>query len=118
MSRLVLLNGLPLSFGGPCYICHIFAVFPISPETLRKIANEASEVVCFVRHNSTLNYLNSLLGVNLTPSNDKYYFMHNSNDIVVVAIAKNYNRDGGEVNEPEIELFEIDYYDGPDALNI
>lgn len=108
---IALLNALPLNFSGEALFGkHCFVVREISEKELKEFLNENEVIECFIRHSTTIEYLNTLLGLNLKPSNAKKAW--SNYDKAIIVVADNYRRDGKEVEEElKLKYFLVEYYD-------
>ena len=108
-SRVVFLNALPLN------------AFSISEgeEVLLRVAKESYESIrglvkdhaeagipmeCYIRHSSTVELLNKLLGLNLKPSSGLYGYRE-GDKIIVVTLKKPIRGEEVEVKPEDIEFY-------------
>lgn len=116
--RLVLLNSLPLTAIKEKEVSLI--IRKTTPEEFKKIRLEILKpktVISYIRHPETLKFTLKALGLTNVIQKEKEKYVFDRGDIVLAVVATNYERNFKEVENPNLEFYDIIFFPSISAFN-
>ncbi len=107
MDRVVLLNALPLNAFPPEWRDYAIQIMKAELEDVYQDIVEAREIKCYIRHPATVQLLQEIFEIELTPSAEAYKY--NPDDIVYIVTLKTPQRgkEATEVSLEDVEFYEM-----------